>query len=355
MLKSSIVGFVIGVLSLGSFATPVFGTNRFYIDNRSVPIGSTGVEIPILANMDQDTYGFSISLQYDAAKIRVASVALGAASSALAPEYDEGFIKTDVSPARVVHGVVFDLSNPVTKKLSPGTARELLVLTVDVLATTAGTSVLDLINVQGNPARLNVMTNGSGESVTPAPQLGDGTLTLTSTPPLPVIDSIINNSGSAGKQFIVVGQNFTVAGFRILVCGTQATVNLLADNQTAQVIAPACGASGWAVVEVCTNSGCDSEAQGFNYEITGTLFIRGDANNDGGADISDAVAILNDLFLGIPSPAPCRDSLDTNDSGVVDLSDGVYLLVYLFQGGADIPPPAVVPGVDPTADAIPPC
>ena len=86
------------------------------------------------------------------------------------------------------------------------------------------------------------------------------------------------------------------------------------------------------------------------------LFTRGDANDDETVDLSDAVTILGDLFLGNPASAPCRDALDGNDDGTIDLSDAVAILSFLFMGGADIPPPYDAPGTDPTPDVdIPPC
>ena len=72
----------------------------------------------------------------------------------------------------------------------------------------------------------------------------------------------------------------------------------------------------------------------------------GDLNQDGGVDISDAIALLGHLFLGAPSILPCgggtlagqgnRSLADANIDGAVDLTDAIYLLLYLFGGG---PPP----------------
>jgi len=72
-----------------------------------------------------------------------------------------------------------------------------------------------------------------------------------------------------------------------------------------------------------------------------------DFNQDGNFDLSDAVGVLNHLFLGGSGPA-CGDGtlahpanialLDANGSGAVDLSDAIYKLNYLFTGG---PPPVL--------------
>lgn len=70
----------------------------------------------------------------------------------------------------------------------------------------------------------------------------------------------------------------------------------------------------------------------------GLAFLRGDANDDGQADISDGVWLLEYLFVGGQAPS-CFASGDTNADGGVDISDAVYLLVYLFQFGPALPAP----------------
>jgi hypothetical protein len=80
-------------------------------------------------------------------------------------------------------------------------------------------------------------------------------------------------------------------------------------------------------------------------------FRRGDANADGGLDISDAVFTLRFLFLG-GDPGSCADAADANDDGAVDLSDPVHLLNYLFLGGPEPPPPGLTCGGDPTPDLL---
>jgi len=98
----------------------------------------------------------------------------------------------------------------------------------------------------------------------------------------------------------------------------------------------------------------------FQLDVTYRLkveahFRRGEANGDGNADLSDAVFILNFLFLGAAAPT-CVDAADANDDGKLDLSDAVFFLNYLFLGGSS--PPAPGPdacGGDPTMDGLPGC
>jgi hypothetical protein len=77
----------------------------------------------------------------------------------------------------------------------------------------------------------------------------------------------------------------------------------------------------------------------FKYHM-GELFpwawsVPGDANNDSGADLADAVYMLNYLF--IDGPPPCVwEAGDANANGEADLSDVVYIIGWLYLGG---PPP----------------
>ena len=64
-------------------------------------------------------------------------------------------------------------------------------------------------------------------------------------------------------------------------------------------------------------------------------FLRGDCNDDGNVDISDAVCTLNWLFLGDAEPG-CVAATNTDGAGVVNITDPIYLLTHLFLGG---PPP----------------
>ncbi|MBN1459431.1 MAG: hypothetical protein JXA57_07830 [Armatimonadetes bacterium] len=82
-------------------------------------------------------------------------------------------------------------------------------------------------------------------------------------------------------------------------------------------------------------------------------FRRGDANDDGAADISDAIFILSRFFLGGEAPG-CMAAVDANGDGGTDLSDAVYSLGFLFLGDPPPPPPfpGCGPGTLPTDEAL---
>ena len=81
------------------------------------------------------------------------------------------------------------------------------------------------------------------------------------------------------------------------------------------------------------------------------LFVRGDTDNGGAVDITDAIFVLEHLFRGGSAPR-CDNAADADDSGGIQITDAIYLLRYLFLGGA--PPPAPFPeaGRDPTGDEL---
>ena len=64
-------------------------------------------------------------------------------------------------------------------------------------------------------------------------------------------------------------------------------------------------------------------------------FLRGECNDDGSVDVSDASCILNWQFLGGPAPG-CIAAVNTNGDRGIDIADAIYLLGSLFLGG---PPP----------------
>ncbi|HZN59043.1 MAG TPA: hypothetical protein VFD71_13275, partial [Planctomycetota bacterium] len=85
------------------------------------------------------------------------------------------------------------------------------------------------------------------------------------------------------------------------------------------------------------------------------IFRRGDANDDGRVDISDAVETLGFLFLGDLSPV-CLDASDSDDDGQINVTDAIFLLSHLFAGGDPLPPPGPdVCGPDASADDLPEC
>ena len=80
-------------------------------------------------------------------------------------------------------------------------------------------------------------------------------------------------------------------------------------------------------------------------------FRRGDVNDDGKRNVTDAVRLLTHLFAG-ETRLVCPKAADVDDSGALELTDAVLLLEYLFLHGPEPPLPFLNCGIDPTPDHL---
>jgi hypothetical protein len=83
-------------------------------------------------------------------------------------------------------------------------------------------------------------------------------------------------------------------------------------------------------------------------------FRRGDTNDDGTVNLTDAIASLNCLFTRPADCPTCTDAGDANDDGRYNISDPVSILNFLFLGTATPPSPGpyecgfdLTPDIDP--------
>ncbi|MGA1534128.1 MAG: M12 family metallo-peptidase [Planctomycetota bacterium] len=90
--------------------------------------------------------------------------------------------------------------------------------------------------------------------------------------------------------------------------------------------------------------------EGGSILVSGTLFLRADANEDLVINIADPIAVLDYLFNG--GVANCLDACDGNDDGSVNIADAIFILDFLFNAGTPPPAPYPAPGSDPTTDPI---
>jgi hypothetical protein len=75
--------------------------------------------------------------------------------------------------------------------------------------------------------------------------------------------------------------------------------------------------------------------------------LCGDANSDNEVNVSDAVYIINYIFIpGSPAPDPI-ESGEVNCDGSLNISDAMWLILYIFQDGND--------PCDSNGDGIPDC
>ena len=83
-------------------------------------------------------------------------------------------------------------------------------------------------------------------------------------------------------------------------------------------------------------------------------FTRGDANQNGSVDISDAQVIFLHIYTGGGAVVRrCKDASDANDDGALNLADGIFLLDFIFRGGVAPAAPGVKGcGYDRTGGAL---
>jgi hypothetical protein len=72
----------------------------------------------------------------------------------------------------------------------------------------------------------------------------------------------------------------------------------------------------------------------FQVDVSTSQYLCGDANSDGNVNVSDAVQIINYVFIGGESPQPYLAG-DTNCDNSVNVSDAVWIINYVFIGGAE--------------------
>src|SRR5262245_57904801 len=85
---------------------------------------------------------------------------------------------------------------------------------------------------------------------------------------------------------------------------------------------------------------------------TSPRFVRGDVNGDYDYSVTDAVFLLEYLFLDGEEPL-CLSAADVGDDGHVDLGDALRILFFLFlDTELGLPPPYPTCGIDLTPDAL---
>ena len=153
---------------------------------------------------------------------------------------------------------------------------------------------------------------------------------------------------------------------------TDTSGNVTTANQTVSIPADPSDCNGNGIADVCDiASGISVDCNGNGVPddcdlLSGTSddfdgnaipdecqvqFRRGDPNGNFTIDLTDAVFILDYLFVD-PTGVECFDALDANDNGEVQIPDAVLVLYHIFAGGIPPRPPFLACGVDPTADGL---
>ena len=75
----------------------------------------------------------------------------------------------------------------------------------------------------------------------------------------------------------------------------------------------------------------DADLNGLGNECD--IYVCGDANIDGAANVADAVYLINYVFKSGPAPSPYNAG-DANCDGTANVGDVVYLISYIFRSGS---------------------
>lgn len=122
---------------------------------------------------------------------------------------------------------------------------------------------------------------------------------------------------------------------------------------TIETSVAACDCNGNGVLDetdIADGTSPDVDGDGIPDECQ-LVFVRGDANDDGMVDISDAISSL--LYVSGVGFVPCAATTDVNDDAMVNIADPISLLAALFSGGPAPGAPFPDCGLDPTPVALP--
>ncbi len=78
--------------------------------------------------------------------------------------------------------------------------------------------------------------------------------------------------------------------------------------------------------------GCDPLLPAVCFPVVAPTWVKGDANGDGKANISDCVFLIRYIFLGGEAPSPFQAG-DVDCTGEITVSDVVKMINYIYSGG----------------------
>lgn len=155
------------------------------------------------------------------------------------------------------------------------------------------------------------------------PEIANNVIVLDS---LPMQISYISDTISQGTSALI--DNAFTCNIGDLTPGATASIKIVALADSLGEIV------NWAKVSTTSPEMFLLNNTGIDTTVSREDYVCGDANGDGGVNISDAVYIINCIFRGGPCAEPDKGG-DPNCDGTANISDGVYLINLIFRGGPD--------------------
>ncbi len=352
------------ITELSSFRSPetsciANGTWIFEVADVQVPVTATRVSVPVFATHPIPLRGLQLGLDLGSVEsplrlVREIEPSLRGTVSDFEPE----FVRVGPGPhAGPAAGVVFDAVPPPEeeKDLPPGLRQHVFNWVFDVEpGTFADGDVVEL------PQISSVFSVRPSNSVNPTElingQIRFGTAGVAAVEELSAEVSPSGADGGGGG----VGSGSEVA-LSWTNGGSYDAVEVFRNG--AQIATLPAGATGYVDTTdgVLTYKvvGVKDQQDSFPQSVfVSTIsppgaFLRGDANDDGDVDVSDAIATLMFLFVGGGVIVTCEDAADANDDGTVDIADALFTLNFLFASGPALRSPGVAfPWFDPTPDTL---
>jgi hypothetical protein len=323
--------------------------------------GEPLVPIRIYATHAFPVIAYQVSLDIDPARARLRAVTLsGTAAEAIGYDFFRYTLAEEVGELSA--GIILDFTPPFDSLLPSGADHHILTVIVDALG--AGSTPVRFVERperKGTPAQKTIFTDTNAQSIRVS--IRDGLLLVGESPLPPVLHAAALLGGEAGgggagggagpgEEVLLRWRNaLRYDSVRIERDGALLS-ELAGEAESFRDASPGPGIHRYRITAVKDGvASFPAVVVALPRGIPGT-FIRGDADADGRLNLTDAVAMLNYLFLDGALP-PCLDAADADDSGGIDLTDPVTALNYLFLGSRPLPPPG--PGArwfDPTADGL---
>ncbi len=145
--------------------------------------------------------------------------------------------------------------------------------------------------------------------------------------------AIFDFSPPFGGQTLEPGIDNSIVCFQYQVAADNALVGSCAD------ITPVNGMGQPVIQNILTIDGISSLPElspGTVCFIDSEPFLRGDANDDGGLNLADAIYLIAYIFVDGEAPL-CRSAANSNSDANVDIGDVIFIINHQFLAG---PPPS---------------